>query len=113
MRKLSYKIIVTVMCAIAFLHVQTVSAQNAVANEQRAVNAYNAGLDAKDRGDNEAACRHFNAAAVLWENAIYGLAGANMSTQEARDSVKAVADNLQARADKAKSKAREVCGKSN
>ena len=113
MRKLSHKILVTVMCAIAILLARSAMAQDRNTYDQRAVNAYNTGLDAKEAGNNEDACRNFNNAATLWENAVYALMSYSMRTEEDRELLKRDADQLQSAANKAKEQARNVCGKPN
>ncbi len=112
-----YRQLTTLIGAAAFavfpMSAQRALAQTSAASDQRAVNLYNEGLTAQENGNYESACRSFNAAASAWENAIYGLVRENMGTEEARENIKTVADNLQGNVNKAKDHARNVCGKPN
>lgn len=77
----------------------------------RAITAYNAGIDAENAGNYADACISYRDAADRFESAIYALMGQSMQTQEERDGIKAYADMLQEKIDIAKENARRVCNK--
>jgi hypothetical protein len=97
--------------ALALFGASAVRADRATDLDARAAAEYNRGLDARDAGQNAAACEHFRDAAILYENSISALISRNMGSEEARESIKRAADQQQASADGAKAKAREVCGR--
>ncbi len=77
----------------------------------RAITAYNAGIDAENAGNYSDACISYRDAADRFESAIYALMGQPMQTQDERDNIKAYADVLQEKVDLAKENARRVCNK--
>jgi hypothetical protein len=79
--------------------------------DARAAAEYNRGLDARDAGQNGAACQHFRNSAVLYENSIYAMMSHSMRTEEDRDVIKRAADQQQGSANGAKARAKEVCGR--
>ncbi len=84
-------------------------AQDTSTQEARATETYNDAVDAVQAHRYDAACRGFNNAAVMYENAIGSLMGQSMATEEARDYIKRYADMLQASADQAKKAAKAAC----
>jgi hypothetical protein len=76
----------------------------------QAEEAFTAGLAAAKDNNNAAACRYFENAAVLWENAIYASLGMMTDPAYDRDEVSRNNDNLQENADSAKKNAKIVCG---
>jgi len=96
---------------LAMLAATPAQADQATDLDARAVAAYNRGLDARDAGQNAAACQHFRNSAVLYENSIGALMSRYMGSEEARDAVKSAADSQQSRVNGAKARAAEVCGR--
>lgn len=96
---------------VALLGSSPLLAQSAAELDQRAVNAYNRGLDARDAGQNRAACEHFRNAETLYHNSIMALMNRPMYTDELRDEVKQMADSQQSRLNGAKAKVNEICGR--
>ncbi len=84
-------------------------AQDTSTQEARATETYNDAVDAGQAGHDDAACRGFGNAAVMYENAIGSLMGQSMATEEDRDYIKRYADMLQGRADQAKKAAKAAC----
>ena len=84
-------------------------AQDTSTQEARATETYNEAVDAGQAGHNDAACRGFGNAAVMYENSIGSLMGQSMATEEDRDYIKRYADMLQGRADQAKKAAKAAC----
>jgi hypothetical protein len=84
-------------------------AQDTSTQEARATETYNDAVDAAQAHRYDAACRGFNNAAVMYENAINSLYGQSMATEEDRDYIKSYANNLQASADQAKKAAKAAC----
>jgi len=84
-------------------------AQDTSTQEARATETYNDAVDAAQAHRYDAACRGFNNAAVMYENAIGSLMGQSMATEEDRDYIKRYADMLQGRADEAKKAAKAAC----
>lgn len=79
--------------------------------DARAAAEYNRGLDARDAGQNVAACQHFQNAAVLYENSIYAMMSHSMRTDEDRETIQSAANQQQSQANGAKARAKEVCGR--
>jgi hypothetical protein len=96
---------------LALLGASAALADNASDLDARAAAEYNRGLDARDAGQNESACEHFRNAAVLYENSINALMSRSMQTEEDREYIKTAANQQQTQVDKAKSQAKEVCGR--
>lgn len=84
-------------------------AQDTSTLEARATQTFNDAVDAGQAHRYDEACRGFNNAAVLYENAIGSLMGQSMATEEDRDYVKRYANMLQGRADEAKKAAKAAC----
>lgn len=93
----------------ALLNAVPAAAQDTSTQEARATETFNAAVDAAQAHRYDAACRGFNNAAVMYENAIGSLMGQSMATEEERDYVKRYADMLQSRADDAKKAAKAAC----
>jgi len=102
---------IAITLGLAVLGVQPLLAQSAPDLDARAAAEYNRGLDARDAGQNRAACDHFRNAETLYHNSIMALMSYPMNTEEARDDVKRMADQQQSSLDGAKAKAAEVCGR--
>ena len=85
------------------------AAQDTSTQEARATETYNDAVDAVQAHRYDAACRGFNNAAIMYENAIGSLMGQSMATEEDRDYIKRYADMLQGRADAAKKAAKAAC----
>lgn len=102
---------VWVLLLIALLSANPALADRAADLDARAAAEYNRGLDARDAGQNTAACVHFRNSAVLYENSISALTSRYMGSEEARDAIKSAANQQQAAADGAKARANEVCGR--
>lgn len=79
--------------------------------DRQAVAEFNSGLDARDAGRNGAACQHFRNAEALYHNSIIALMGLSMRTEEQREAITSFADQQQSSLNKAKAKAKEVCGR--
>lgn len=100
-----------VITALAMFGASAAQADSVVDLDARAVAEYNRGLDARDAGQNVAACQHFRNSAVLYENSIYAMMSHSMRTEEDRDTITRAADQQQAQANDAKAHAKEVCGR--
>ncbi len=100
-----------VLFLAALLSANPALADRATDLDARAAEEYNRGLDARDAGQNAAACEHFRNSAVLYENSISALTSRYMGSEEARDAIKSAANAQQASADGAKARAKEVCGR--
>jgi hypothetical protein len=107
-----YKSLVRVLVTtLALLGTSAVMANEVSDLDARAAAEYNRGLDARDAGQNGAACQHFRNSAVLYENSIYAMMSHSMRTEEDRDVIKRAADQQQGSANGAKARAKEVCGR--
>lgn len=96
---------------LAMLAATPALADNAADLDARAAAAYNRGLDARDAGQNAAACQHFRNSEALYHNSITALMGRPMYTEELREEVKNLAAMQQSNLNGAKAKAQEVCGR--
>ncbi len=106
-----YKLLVrTVFTALVLLGTSAAVANEVSDLDARAAAEYNRGLDARDAGQNGAACQHFRNSAVLYENSIYAMMSHSMRTEEDRDVITRAADQQQSQANEAKANAKEVCG---
>jgi hypothetical protein len=99
--------------SFALINTSAVAMENAADLDAEAAADYNRGLDAKEAGQNDRACRSFENAAIGWENAVYALLGLPMSSEEDRDRIKSFASGLQSSANSAKAQAKQVCGVAN
>ena len=95
--------------AALLLGAQPVLAETSDSLSQRATDAFNEAVVAGRAEHYQAACRGFNSAAALYNNAIFALIGEPMQTDEERDYVKRQGQALQDRVDKAKEYAKVVC----
>lgn len=102
---------INAVAIVALLGAGPVLAQSAAELDQRAVNAYNRGLDARDAGQNRAACEHFRNAETLYHNSIMALMNRPMYTDELREEARQAANSQQSSLDGAKAKANAVCGR--
>lgn len=96
---------------LALLGTKPLLAQSGSDYDVRAAAEYNRGLDARDAGQNRAACGHFQNAATLYHNSIVALMGYPMRTEDERDHVKRLGDQQQRSLDGATAKVAEVCGR--
>jgi hypothetical protein len=101
----------TVFAALVLLGANAALANEVSDLDARGAAEYNRGLDARDAGQNGAACQHFRNSAVLYENSIYAMMSHSMQTEEDRDTIKRAADQQQSQANEAKAHAKEVCGR--
>ena len=105
-------LLVTVSFSPATLAVDGEASRQEVARlATQAEEAFTAGVAASKDNNNAAACRYFENAAVLWENAIYASLGMMTDPAYDRDEVSHNNDNLQENADKAKRNAKALCGR--
>ena len=86
-------------------------AEDTAAIVDRAVNAYNQGIDAENAGRYAEACTSYRDAADGFESAIYSLMSQPMQTEDERENIKAYAAHLQENVDAAKANANGVCNK--
>lgn len=99
------------VAVLAMLAATPALADNAADLDARAAAAYNRGLDARNAGQNAAACQHFRSSEALYHNSITALMGRPMYTEELREEVKNLAAMQQSNLNGAKAKAQEVCGR--
>jgi hypothetical protein len=101
------------IAALAVLVAAPALADAASDLDARATAEYNRGLDARDAGQNAAACQHFRNAEALYHNSITSLAGMGYGhrSEEQLEAIKSFANSQQARVDGSKARAREVCGR--
>lgn len=95
--------------AVSLLGATPAAAQDTSTQEARATQTFNDAVDAGKAGRNDAACRGFGNAAVMYENTIGSLMAQSMATEEDREYIKRYANNLQASADQAKKAAKAAC----
>ncbi|MEQ1499219.1 MAG: hypothetical protein ABL914_11200 [Novosphingobium sp.] len=100
----------TITLGLILLGAQPLLAQRAAELDRQAVAEYNSGLDARDAGQNRAACQHFQNAETLYHNSITALLEYPMRTDEQREEVKQMANRQQQSLDGAKAKVRQFCG---
>jgi hypothetical protein len=105
------RLVRTGLATVALLGTSDVLANEVSDLDARAAAEYNRGLDARDAGQNGAACQHFRNSAVLYENSIYAMMSHSMRTEEDRDVIKRAAEQQQGSANGAKARAKEVCGR--
>lgn len=104
------RVAINAAAMVALLGTSPLLAQSAAELDQRAVVAYNRGLDARDAGQNRAACEHFRNAEALYHNSIMALMSRPMNTEDQREEVKQMASSQQTSLNGAKAKASAVCG---